>query len=788
VTTTRALTRKFPMHNLLLALALLASLALRLWRIDEFISVDEHNWRTRSIEFYQGLVSGDYLQTCRTEHPGVLTMWAGVVGYRIAGRLEGVQIKAPWLRAGLYPRGDDQGVGLYPETLWARRIIALTTWLGIVGLYLLGRRFLPPRVNLAATSWVALDPFYLAFSRLHHLDGLLACFMALSLWALLAYGQRSRPGLLALSGAMAGLATLNKAPGITLALAAVALLGWYAWRDKRPGRGWFWRWANDVLIWSGAAVLVGVALWPAMWNSAAFAIRRVAEGALRQASNPHEKGNFFLGVSLADPGWGFYPVAWALRTTPLVMLGLAALALLRPMRGRRTPMVVLVAFSVGYALLMSLSLKKFDRYLLPVFPLLCAPAGAGLAALAERIAARWPGARWLAPAGAIGAIGLYLAMALPAAPYYTAYYNPLLGGVKAAPRMLLVGWGEGLEQAAAYLNAKPNAAKLHVASMSSSEFEPFFSGRTTEASETILVDPDYFVTYASHVQRHFVPELLQQLDGQEPEFVARASNGLAYAWVYPNRIYRQEIDDLLAQMAARPREELVLLNTSALAVRSSREVHSVITERRDYMLTELEWLSSQYDAVWFLSFPGIHDASTAALRHSLEIHARPAETIVSEHAQATRFELADGKFVWPAGPYARLCQVGPDIEFRGHGRHPEAVQPGGQLNVLLYWRAKQALAANYKVFLHLVGEGETIVAQSDSEPQGSTRPTSRWQQGQMVLDSHTLSVPADTLPGDYALYVGMYDPATMQRLPIVDESGQRVSDDRLLIAAVDVSH
>lgn len=91
---------------------------------------------------------------------------------------------------------------------------------------------------------------------------------------------------------MAGLATLNKAPGIILTLAAVALLGWYAWRDRHAGRGWFWRWVNDALVWSGAAVLVGVALWPAMWNSAAFAIRRVAEGALRQASNPHEKGNF----------------------------------------------------------------------------------------------------------------------------------------------------------------------------------------------------------------------------------------------------------------------------------------------------------------------------------------------------------------------------------------------------------------------------------------------------------------------------------------------------------------
>jgi len=783
----RALSSPPALRTLLLVLALIVSLTLRLGRIDAFVSVDEHNWRTRSIEFYQGLKSRDYIQTCRTEHPGVLTMWAGVAGCRIAARLADANIQSPWLRTVLYPQGHEQGIGLYPETFWARRMIALSTWLGVVGLYLLGRHFMSARVNTLATVLIALDPFYLALSRLHHLDGLLACLMALSLWALLAYGERGHRGVLVLSGVMAGLATLNKAPGVTLALAAVPALGWYAWRNLGAAEHRAWRWAADVLIWSTAATVVGLVVWPAMWTSARFAVERVIGGVLNQAGNPHEKGNYFLGAIVADPGWRFYPLAWAMRTTPVVMLGLAALAALRPKTESRVPMVALLAFSLGYGALMTISLKKFDRYLLPVFPLLCAPAAAGLFALADRIRARHTAQHWLTWGGALGMVVLYALMMLPAAPYYTAYYNPLVGGARTAPRVLLVGWGEGMEQAAAYLNAKPSAAELHVASMSSSEFEPFFLGRTTEASTTPLVDPDYFVTYASHVQRRFVPELMEQLEGQEAEFVARAPNGLAYAWVYPNRVYRDEIDEVLAQLSAAKGEELVVVNTSALAVRSGREVHTIITERSDYLLTELDWLRSRHHAVWLLTFPGTHDVSSAALRRSLMSLATPKETIVTEHVQATLFEFGDGAFVWKAGPSARLCRVGSEIEFRGHARFPESAQPGRALTLALYWRAERAPAANYKVFVHLVGADEKIVAQSDAEPEGNTRPTSRWHADQMVLDVHTLQVPANTPAGDYALYVGMYNPSTMERLPILDEGGTRVPDNRLQIATVDVT-
>jgi hypothetical protein len=37
-----------------------------------------------------------------------------------------------------------------------------------------------------------------------------------------------------------------------------------------------------------------------------------------------------------------------------------------------------------------------------------------------------------------------------------------------------------------------------------------------------------------------------------------------------------------------------------------------------------------------------------------------------------------------------------------------------------------------------------------------------------VLETRTLEIPADALPGEYRLVAGLYDPDTGQRLPLPD--------------------
>ena len=71
-----------------------------------------------------------------------------------------------------------------------------------------------------------------------------------------------------------------------------------------------------------------------------------------------------------------------------------------------------------------------------------------------------------------------------------------------------------------------------------------------------------------------------------------------------------------------------------------------------------------------------------------------------------------------------------------------------------------------------------IYAGSDAQPASGTRPTSGWQQGEIIEDVHTLAVNPDTPPAIYELEIGAYiqidDP--FQRLRLVTVDGGMAND------------
>ncbi len=132
-----------------------------------------------------------------------------------------------------------------------------------------------------------------------------------------------------------------------------------------------------------------------------------------------------------------------------------------------------------------------------------------------------------------------------------------------------------------------------------------------------------------------------------------------------------------------------------------------------------------------------------------------------------------------------LARLGSSVELVGYSLSDERPQPGQKVELTLYWQATALVEGNYKVFTHLVGEGEQIVAQHDSIPAGGRLPTSAWQKGEYITDRHPLTVPADVPPGVYRLQIGLYDEANGQRLPVFDEEGQPIGD-RVLLGSIRV--
>jgi hypothetical protein len=129
---------------------------------------------------------------------------------------------------------------------------------------------------------------------------------------------------------------------------------------------------------------------------------------------------------------------------------------------------------------------------------------------------------------------LHALPALTVYPYYLAYFNPLLGGLPHAIETTLVGWGEGMEQVAAYLNQQPGAERLYVASVPSQTLLPFFKGTGENLyTNDVALRADRVVLYISEVQRLAPsPEIVRYFRAMEPEHTVYVE-GAPYAWIYP---------------------------------------------------------------------------------------------------------------------------------------------------------------------------------------------------------------------------------------------------------------
>jgi hypothetical protein len=91
-----------------------------------------------------------------------------------------------------------------------------------------------------------------------------------------------------------------------------------------------------------------------------------------------------------------------------------------------------------------------------------------------------------------------------------------------------------------------------------------------------------------------------------------------------------------------------------------------------------------------------------------------------------------------------------------------------QVAVVLYWRAETEMDASYKVFVHVLGVSNQLLAQTDSIPLNGSRPTIGWQPGEILTDTYRLNLPGDLYPGFYQFATGLYNPDDLVRLKLAN--------------------
>ena len=109
-------------------------------------------------------------------------------------------------------------------------------------------------------------------------------------------------------------------------------------------------------------------------------------------------------------------------------------------------------------------------------------------------------------------------------------------------------------------------------------------------------------------------------------------------------------------------------------------------------------------------------------------------------------------------------------------------EAGPHLQVNLIWQVERPLEKEYTIFVHVVKEAG-ILSQDDSPPAGGALPTTWWQPGLQIVDSHSIALPEPFDPAQMHVIVGMYRPDTRDRLALLDDSGQPIGDHLVLDTA-----
>jgi hypothetical protein len=115
------------------------------------------------------------------------------------------------------------------------------------------------------------------------------------------------------------------------------------------------------------------------------------------------------------------------------------------------------------------------------------------------------------------------------------------------------------------------------------------------------------------------------------------------------------------------------------------------------------------------------------------------------------------------------------ITLLGYDLNSSTVKAGETLRLDLYWKAQQSLDISYGVQARLVDSALNVYAQQDNAHPGSY-PTSWWEEGKYMKDTHRITVPESIPPGQYLLQVGLYDPSTLQPLPVLPTAEGKVRD------------
>ena len=110
-------------------------------------------------------------------------------------------------------------------------------------------------------------------------------------------------------------------------------------------------------------------------------------------------------------------------------------------------------------------------------------------------------------------------------------------------------------------------------------------------------------------------------------------------------------------------------------------------------------------------------------------------------------------------PNATCINYGGQFKLVGYEMERRVLHARDTIRITLYWQADQQPTRRYTSSLQVLGEGDRIWGQRDSQPLLDLRT---WKAGKVIRDHKEFQISADAPPGLYDLRVGLYDTDTYE--------------------------
>lgn len=331
------------------------------------LNPDAVNWHKRSEQFVLGLKSGDLALTYQHYHPGVTLMW--IVGVP-------VEIVKQFTSVGTVYTADTY---VLFHTVAKLSLISVNLILALLTIFFL-TKVTGFNKALLIVFFLNAEPFFLGNAKVLHMDILFTSLVMLALiTGYLMITTEDRKYLI-LSGLFSALAVLTRSVGVGVVLFNSALLLYTLLVTKTEVR----KTLKAYSIYFLSFIIVFVILFPALWVSPIDVLDKMFT---RSFEIGVEEGHpqIYFGEETENPGMLFYPITLLMKVSPFILTGvffyllfefvlqlrertqIKDKVLLLITAKRISFAVVMTVFFLGYFGVYTLSSKKLDRYMLPLF-------------------------------------------------------------------------------------------------------------------------------------------------------------------------------------------------------------------------------------------------------------------------------------------------------------------------------------------------------------------------------------------------------------------------------------